>query len=131
MQDMVFRTVRMTSMSLGISVVRTSVLSCQAVRLRIPRACRIARCFHFEELYPSYEYKASLAVVAPGGTPPAIIEKMRAETIAAFSSPEVVQRLKQQFLTSILNTPEEMEASLRNEIEGFAKVARDAGIEKQ
>jgi hypothetical protein len=33
---------------------------------------------------------------------------MRAETIAAFSSPEVVQRLKQQFLTSILNTPEEV-----------------------
>jgi hypothetical protein len=30
-----------------------------------------------------------------------------------------------------LNTPEEIEAALRKEIESFTKVARDAGFEKQ
>jgi tripartite-type tricarboxylate transporter receptor subunit TctC len=118
----------------GLLTAMPLVLSGKLRALGVTSPTRLAELpdvFTLKELYPSYEYKASLAVVAPGGTPPAIIEKMRAETIAAFSSPEVVQRLKQQFLTSILNTPEEMEASLRNEIEGFAKVARDAGIEKQ
>ncbi len=78
---------------------------------------------------PDQESEIILGVLAPGGTPPDVIEALHREIVRIM--PEVRARLAALGFAPIASTPEEFAARIKSEIATWAKVIRAAGISAQ
>jgi tripartite-type tricarboxylate transporter receptor subunit TctC len=67
-------------------------------------------------------------MIAPGGTPPAIIASLNRIAIAAMGDPAVKEKLADQGLTVVGDTPEHFRAFIATETVKWAKVINDAGV---
>jgi tripartite-type tricarboxylate transporter receptor subunit TctC len=70
----------------------------------------------------------SFSVMVPGKTSPAIVRKLSAEIQKALHNPAVVQRLDQQALIPVHDTPEQFGADLHKEREHWGAFIRKNGI---
>ena len=68
-------------------------------------------------------------MLAPGGTPPAVIATLNRITNEAMADPAVKTKLADQGLTVAGNTPEQFRAFIDSETKKWAKVIKDAGLE--
>jgi tripartite-type tricarboxylate transporter receptor subunit TctC len=67
-------------------------------------------------------------MVAPGGTPPAIVDALNRITTEAMADPAVKEKLAEQGLTLEPQTPEQFRAFIASETVKWATVIRDAGV---
>jgi tripartite-type tricarboxylate transporter receptor subunit TctC len=81
-----------------------------------------------ESGFPSFDATASFGLVAPAGTPPAIIDKLNRETVRILASPDVRKRFAELGSEVIGNSPAEFSAVIKAEIPQWAKLIKDAGI---
>jgi tripartite-type tricarboxylate transporter receptor subunit TctC len=70
----------------------------------------------------------SFSVMAPAKVPPAILQRLSAEVGRALRNPVVVQRLDQQALIPVYDTPEEFGVELRKEREHWGQFIRRNNI---
>jgi tripartite-type tricarboxylate transporter receptor subunit TctC len=78
---------------------------------------------------PGFEAKSWFGLVAPAGTPPAIIKKLNQDVTKVISDPVFAREfLAAQGLEPILGTPEQFAAFIRAESVKLGKVVKDAGI---
>jgi len=77
---------------------------------------------------PEYEMSTWFGMMAPAGTPPAIIGRLNAEIKTILNSSDVIKRLASDGAEPVGSTPEEFMALIANEIERWRKVAASAGI---
>ncbi len=84
-----------------------------------------------EEGYPNFNLSAWYGVVAPAGTPPAIVQRLNTEIVKILKNPEVQALLLKQGLEATPSTPAEMAAEIKADIEMYAKLLKAAGIEAQ
>ena len=68
-------------------------------------------------------------MVAPAKTPPEIIAKLNSITREAMADPSVKQKLADQGLTLVPDTPDESRAYIVSETQKWAKVIKDASVE--
>ena len=68
------------------------------------------------------------ALVAPAGTPRAIVERLNVEAVKAMHSPDLRARLEAIGGEPMSGSPEDTAAFLKKEYEQWGKVIRDAGI---
>ena len=68
-------------------------------------------------------------MIAPAGTPPAIVAELNRITTTALADPGVKEKLAAQGLTTVGDTPEHFREFIGSEIAKWAKVIKDAGIE--
>lgn len=80
---------------------------------------------------PDYETATWFGVLAPAGTPVAIINKVNAELLKTLKSPEVLDRLAPDGGEPVGSTPEQFGRHLASEIARWRKVVREAGIKTQ
>src|SRR5213596_1938061 len=80
---------------------------------------------------PGFENAGWFGIVAPTGTPKAIVEKVYAYTRKSLESTEMKARLYAQGLTPVGNTPAEFAAAMKTESELWAKVVRERKIHVQ
>lgn len=86
----------------------------------------------FEEAgVPGYEAIGWFGVVAPANTPPAIVERLNREIVAALAVPEIRERSLAAGAEPFTNTPQEFAAMIREETRKWAEVIRAAGIKLQ
>jgi tripartite-type tricarboxylate transporter receptor subunit TctC len=71
----------------------------------------------------------SFSVVAPSGTPAAVIRRMASEIAAAMHSSAVADKLAQQMLVPVFDTPAEFAASLKKERENWSQFIHRNGIQ--
>ena len=76
---------------------------------------------------PGYEATSWQGVVAPAGTPGAIIRRLHGEIAKALQSQEVTERLVAEGTTTGGITPESFAAHIRSEIAKWAKVVKMSG----
>jgi len=76
---------------------------------------------------PGYESYVWFGVVAPVGTPPEIVKRLNAELAKAAATPEFRDRLTGQGYDVLSTTPEQMTASIRSEMDKWAKVVKASG----
>jgi tripartite-type tricarboxylate transporter receptor subunit TctC len=79
---------------------------------------------------PGYETTIWLGIMAPAGTPKAIVDKLNAEINKAINRPEVKAAWDKQGAVPLVMSPSEFDAYLRKDIAKWAKVIKDAGIKK-
>jgi tripartite-type tricarboxylate transporter receptor subunit TctC len=78
---------------------------------------------------PGYDSVAWFGVLAPAGTPPAIVNQLNAEIIKVLKSPDVAHRLSSQGAEPAYNTPEQFSAYIKTEMGKWAKVVKASGAQ--
>ena len=68
-------------------------------------------------------------MIAPAGTPPAIIAALNKITVTALADAGVKEKLAEQGLTTVGDSPEQFRAFIASETAKWAKVIKDAGIQ--
>ena len=68
-------------------------------------------------------------MIAPAGTPANIVATLNRATNEAMNDPQVQQRLAEQGLTLVGDTPEHFRDFIAADIQRWAKVIKDAGVE--
>jgi tripartite-type tricarboxylate transporter receptor subunit TctC len=80
---------------------------------------------------PGYKYDSWFGVMAPAGTPKAILTKVSQDIAAALQLPDVHEKLVAQGSIPRPTTPEQFDAIIKDDTERYAKILKDAGIEPQ
>ena len=74
-----------------------------------------------------YDITSWQALFAPAGVPKDIVARLYAETVKALKSPDVAKRLVDLGLDAGGMPPEELAATVRNDIPRLGKIVRDSG----
>jgi len=81
-----------------------------------------------EQGVPGFSALSWWGVIAPAGTPPAIVKRMSEELAKALHEPAVSEKLTQQGMDIVGGGPLELDRFLRAEIDRWAKVVREGKI---
>jgi tripartite-type tricarboxylate transporter receptor subunit TctC len=81
-----------------------------------------------ESGYPGFEAVPWFGLMAPAGTPGAIIERLHRDTVKVFAQPDVRAKMKDLGLDVIGGSPAEFAAVIEREIPQWGRVIRQAGI---
>ena len=81
-----------------------------------------------ESGFPGFEASVWHAFIAPKGTPPAVVDKLRAEVHKALADPEVKARLAGLGAVVAPTTSQELAALVRTEHERYGRLVREAQI---
>jgi len=77
---------------------------------------------------PEYEAGSWYGILAPAGTPPAVIQRLHAEITKAVQMPEVQKRLAGEGADVIASTPQEFAAHIKAELARMRDVVRAGGM---
>jgi tripartite-type tricarboxylate transporter receptor subunit TctC len=80
---------------------------------------------------PGFAATGWFSVVARAGTPRPIVDKLNGVLMPYLKRPDVQDRLNALAITPLTSTPDELEKFVPAEIQKWAKVVKDAGIEPQ
>jgi tripartite-type tricarboxylate transporter receptor subunit TctC len=75
-----------------------------------------------------FEFNSWFAMMAPAGTPKAIITQLHSEVVKALADPEVQSKLIAQGLTPRGLAPDELGRAMRTQYAKYGKLIKDAGI---
>jgi tripartite-type tricarboxylate transporter receptor subunit TctC len=81
-----------------------------------------------ESGFAGFEASVWHAFIAPRGTPPAVVERLKSEIHKALADPEVRDRLASLGAVVSPTSPQELGALVRSEHERYAKLIREASI---
>jgi tripartite-type tricarboxylate transporter receptor subunit TctC len=77
---------------------------------------------------PGYDFAPQIGVLAPAGTPPAVVQKLSTELAKAARHPDTVKRFTELGIDAAGSTPEEYAAMIRDADKRYGEVARVAGV---
>ena len=80
------------------------------------------------ETLPGYDVSSWYAILAPAGTPPAIIDRLNRASATALATPEVQSKLVAAGVDVEILTPPQLAAKLNADIDRWGKVVKAAGI---
>jgi tripartite-type tricarboxylate transporter receptor subunit TctC len=78
--------------------------------------------------YPGFEAVPWFGLMAPAGTPPAVVDKIHRETIRVLALPEVRRKMDDLGLDVIAGSPQEFVAAIRSETPQWDKLIKSVGI---
>lgn len=78
--------------------------------------------------YPGYEVYVWWGVVAPAGTPVAVLDKLRREITAVLQDPETTKRLRADAAEPMNLTPAEFRKMIHDDVKKWTDVSKQAGI---
>lgn len=82
-----------------------------------------------ESGYPGFDAIAWHGIMAPAGTPKPIIDKLNAEILKALKDPPSAKLIEQQAMQIVGDSPEEFAGFIKQDIELWKNVAREAKVE--
>jgi len=82
----------------------------------------------FAEAGLPFTYDGWFGLMAPKGVPAAIIAKINADVVGLLHTPKVQDKLAQQFVIPVTDTPEAFEKTIREETANLTQVFKEAGV---
>jgi tripartite-type tricarboxylate transporter receptor subunit TctC len=79
--------------------------------------------------YPQLDSGAWMGLLAPAGTPAAVIARLNAEVAKVLKDPELIKKLADQAVELSSSTPEQFGTLVRSEHDKWGKVIRDAKLD--
>lgn len=80
---------------------------------------------------PGYQVNGWNCLVAPRGTPQAVIKRLNAEIVAGFGQREIVERLKVQSIDPAVGTPDQLAAYMKSELARYQKLIKAVGLKAE
>ncbi len=81
-----------------------------------------------ESGYPALEAESWNGLMAPAGTPRAVIDRLQAEIHRIVTEPAFAERLKEQGQTPIANTPEQFAARIAGDLAKWTALVKERGL---
>ena len=81
-----------------------------------------------ESGFPGFDASLWLAVMTPAGVPAPILSRLRSEVLTIVGNKENAAALDKAGAEALTSTPEELMAMIRDGVEKYAKVIKEAGI---
>ena len=81
-----------------------------------------------EAAVPGYKYESWFGVLAPAGTPPAVLAKVSQDIATVLKMPDVSEKLINQGSIPAPNTPAEFNAIIKSDTERYGAILRAAGL---
>jgi tripartite-type tricarboxylate transporter receptor subunit TctC len=81
--------------------------------------------------YPGTAYRFWVGMLAPAGTPPAVIDRLNAEVKQALATPQIKERLAALGADAAPTSPAEFDKLIDQELVENATLAKEAGIKPQ
>ena len=75
-----------------------------------------------------FQFQQWLALLAPAGTPPEIVNRLNAALRQVLNSPEVREKFQAQAFESLITSPEEAGKFIASEVPRFARLIKTRGI---
>jgi tripartite-type tricarboxylate transporter receptor subunit TctC len=82
-----------------------------------------------ESGYPGFDAVAWHGIMAPAGTPAAIVQRLNTEIVKALKDPEIAGLIEQQAMQIVGSSPETFASFIKQDIAIWKNVARQAKIE--
>jgi tripartite-type tricarboxylate transporter receptor subunit TctC len=82
-----------------------------------------------ESGYPGFEAATWSGLIAPAGTPQAIIDKLNAEVVKALKRPDIMKKLDDDGSTPLGGTPAQFAEFIKSEQAKWGAAVRDAGLQ--
>jgi tripartite-type tricarboxylate transporter receptor subunit TctC len=111
-----------------LSLIKSGRLRPLAVSTRERAAALPAVPTAIEAGFKDYEAIGWFGLMAPAGTPPAIVDYVSAEVAKAMATPSIRERTLEIGATPVGNAPAEFERFVRDEVAKWTRIIRDAGI---
>ena len=80
-----------------------------------------------ESGFPGFDDYTWFSVFAVAGTPPAVVDKLNRQIARMLQLPDVKERLDAQSLVFTPNTPAEFAATLKAEVQRYARMVKESG----
>jgi tripartite-type tricarboxylate transporter receptor subunit TctC len=80
---------------------------------------------------PGYDVTGWYALLAPAKTPPDIVRRMHADTVAMLAEPAIKARFEPLGVDVRSSTPDELAARVRSEIALWGPIIKAAGIKAE
>ncbi len=77
---------------------------------------------------PGFESRIWYSIVAPAGTPDAIVNKLYSTISSALKEPALIEKLVGQGTFPIGDTPQQFAATINSDIASYAALIKSAGI---
>ena len=77
---------------------------------------------------PGYDASAMLAMLAPAGTPPAIVKRLHAEVVKSFGRQNTRESFMKAGMEPVGSSPEQLGTAMKSDMARMGKVITDAGI---
>ena len=74
------------------------------------------------------EMSSWIGLVAPAGTPPAVVQKIHDDVVRAMADASVADRLEKAGILAVTTTPQEFDKFFRDEAVRWTKVYKESGI---
>jgi tripartite-type tricarboxylate transporter receptor subunit TctC len=81
-----------------------------------------------EAALPDYKYESWFGLLAPAGTPPAILAQVSRDVGQVLKTPDMIEKLTTFGSIPAPNSPEQFDAMIKSDTERYGKVLRDAGV---
>ena len=82
------------------------------------------------ETVPGFDVTSWMGVVAPAGTPRAVVDKLAKDFGTAVMRPDVAKQFAELGAVAVSSSPEEFAAHIRDDREQWRKIAREANIKE-
>ncbi len=84
-----------------------------------------------ESGFPGFDASLWLAIMAPAGTPPAVVERLHKEVAAVIGSPDAADALGKAGAEPLASTPAELASMVKDGVGKYAKIVKQAGIKAE
>ena len=84
-----------------------------------------------ESGFAGFDASLWLAIMAPAGTPPAVIDRLHKEILAVIAAPDAADALNKAGAEPITSTPAELAGMVKDGVEKYAKVVKQAGVKAE
>jgi tripartite-type tricarboxylate transporter receptor subunit TctC len=112
------------NLSAGIGFVNSGKIRALAVTSKT-RIAQLPNVPAVAETLPGFENLGWFGLVAPKGTPPAVIKQLHADTVKLLASEDIRKRFNELGMVPVGNTPAEFDAAIRAETARWAGVVRE------
>jgi len=84
-----------------------------------------------ESGFPGFDASLWLAIMAPAGTPPAVVDRLHREIVAVIGSPDAADALAKAGAEPISSTPAELAGMVKDGVGKYATIVKQAGVKAE
>ena len=97
-------------------------------KLRVAKQLEYLGVDVIEAGFPAVESDHLQGILAPAGTPPAIVNRLNQEIVRIINAPDVRKRLIDLGFVPVGNTPQEFAEVIKFQVGKWSRIVKDAGI---
>ena len=84
-----------------------------------------------ESGYADYAFTSWVGILAPAGTPPAVVSALNTQIVKAMRNPAVIERLAADGNEVVAGSPDQFAALIKTELARWAKVVKASGMKPE